>query len=132
MKKSLLLIRGIPNAGKSFLAELIAENKNAIICEADQYFMVDGEYKFDANKLNLAHNFCKNKAEKGMRDNVDLVIVSNTSSTDREINVYKELAEQYNYIFISIIVENRRGGKSIHNVPAETILKMRDRFVVSI
>ena len=57
------------------------------------------------------------------------VIVSNTSTTEKELKPYLALAEEYGYAVTSIIVENRHGGQSIHNVPQETIDEIRARSV---
>ena len=43
---------------------------------------------------------------------------------------YKELADNYGYNFYTIIVENRHGSNSIHDVPDHIISKQRDRFEV--
>jgi predicted kinase len=43
--KELFLLRGLPGSGKSTLAKSLG----GIRIEADQYFMEDGVYNFDAN-----------------------------------------------------------------------------------
>ena len=45
---------------------------------------------------------------------------------------YYELAEKYGYAVFSLIVENRHGGKNVHNVPEETLEKMRNRFEIKL
>lgn len=130
--KTIVCLRSLPGAGKSSLAKIIAENKNAIICEADDYFMVNGEYKFDATKLGFAHAQCQNKVIESIKNGVDLIIVSSTSSTEKEVNVYKNLAEQHNYRFTSVIVENRHGNKSVHNVPESVVENMKNRFSIKL
>ena len=55
--KTLYLLRGLPGSGKSTLAKSIG----GIHIEADQYFMEDGEYKFDGSKIKLAHNYCQSQ-----------------------------------------------------------------------
>ena len=52
--KQLILLRGLPGSGKSTFAKSLG----GIHIEADQYFMQDGEYKFDASQLKHAHNYC--------------------------------------------------------------------------
>lgn len=132
MPKQLYLIRGLPGAGKSTLAATIADAHG--ICEwleADDYFLKDGEYVFDATKLHQAHKLCLQNTEDAMAEGWG-VVVSNTFTTEKEMKPYLALAEEYGYAVTSIIVENRRGGKSVHNVPQETIDKMRARFSVKL
>jgi hypothetical protein len=45
---------------------------------------------------------------------------------------YFELAKKYGYKTFSIIVENRHGNKSIHNVPEDKVQMMKDRFEIKI
>ena len=72
--KELFLLRGLPGSGKSTLAKsLVGEH-----FEADMYFVRDGEYKFDANKLSNAHKWCKISVEECMNLRYNRVIVSNT------------------------------------------------------
>lgn len=47
------------------------------------------------------------------------IIVSNTTTTEKELKPYIDLAEEYGYKVVSLIVENRHGNDSIHNVPQE-------------
>lgn len=136
MKKQLFIIRGLPGSGKSTFANLIGGDTRII--EADDYFYDHfGNYNFDINKLGEAHDYCKKNVESWMLlsklDNSDYkIIVSNTSTTEKELKPYLDLAEKYEYTVTSIILENRHGSKSIHNVPDETMDKMRKRFSVKL
>jgi Tfp pilus assembly pilus retraction ATPase PilT len=47
MEKVLYLVRGIPGSGKSTFAKTLSGE----YYEADMFFMVDGEYKFDVAKI---------------------------------------------------------------------------------
>jgi hypothetical protein len=60
------------------------------------------------------------------------IIVSNTFTQEWEMEPYFELAEKYGYDVFSIIVENRHGGKNIHDCPEEKVQIMRDRFEVQL
>jgi len=126
--KTLYLLRGLPGAGKSTLSSKLSSN----VCEADMYFMKDGEYKFDLNELYLAHRWCRVRCEGFMSDGVDNVVVSNTLTSESELTPYIELAETYGYMIVSVVVENRHGNKSIHDVPTETLDKMEHRLKGSI
>jgi adenylate kinase family enzyme len=60
----LILIRGISGSGKTTHAkELLKENHTLSHYEADMYFYKNGKYKFDPNKLNLAHHLCKTQTD---------------------------------------------------------------------
>jgi hypothetical protein len=58
--------------------------------------------------------------------------VSNTFTQEWEMQPYYDLAKEYGYMVFSIIVENRHGGKNVHNVPEDKINQMRDRFQVKL
>lgn len=133
MAKELFLLRGLPGSGKSTLAAQLGGS----LVEADRYFMQYGDYKFDASKLKEAHAWCRDQVRKWMEvDNagydVDRIVVSNTFTQEWEMKPYYELAEKYGYRVYSIVVENRHGGKNVHNVPDEAIDKMRKRFEIKL
>lgn len=137
MTKKLYIVRGVPGSGKSTLA-LNLVGSDFLVCEADKYFMVDGEYKFDASKLKDAHEACRNQVETYMKDSLvndqfyPEIAVSNTFTQEWEMQPYFDLAKKYGYMVFSIIVENRHGGSNQHNVPAEAIQRMKDRFTVKL
>lgn len=60
------------------------------------------------------------------------VAVSNTSTTEREVETYTKIAEESGAKFVSIIVENRHDGVNIHNVPEEKVQQMKNRFSVKL
>ena len=126
--KTLYLLRGIPGAGKSTLAETMVGHR----FETDQYFMDGTEYKFDASKLKEAHKWCQESVEVCMTTSFNDIIVSNTFTQEWEMKPYLDMAKKHGYRVVSLIVENRHGGKSTHYVPEETINKMKDRFEVSL
>ena len=137
MNKVLILLRGLPGSGKSTFANYMFSNN---IFEADKYFYDEfGNYNFDASKLDLAHKWCQDQVIVAMTENLlsngkyySEIVVSNTSTTEKELKPYLDLAMTYNYDIISLIVENRHGNSSVHNLPAETIEKMRKRFSIKL
>lgn len=128
MKKILYLVRGLPGSGKTTLSTNLSPN----VCEADMFFMRTGEYKFDMDSLPAAHFWCRNRCESFMRDGVDSVVVSNTLTSEDELKPYIEMANEFGYQVVSIVVENRHGKNSIHDVPKQTIDKMEKRLMNSI
>ena len=127
--KELFLLRGLPGSGKSTLAKSLG----GIRIEADQYFMEDGVYNFDASKLKNAHNYCQSQTQAWMKTdgeqvNVDRLVVSNTFTQEWEMKPYFEMAEKYGYRVYSLIVENRHGGINEHGVLEESLQRMENRF----
>jgi len=131
--KELFLLRGLPGGGKSTLSKSLG----GIHIEADQYFMEDGEYKFDGSKIKLAHNYCQSQTQAWMKTNgeqvnVERIVVSNTFTQEWEMEYYYKIAEKYGYRVYSLIVENRHGGVNEHGVPEESLQKMEDRFEIKL
>lgn len=136
--KTLIILRGLPGSGKSTFANFIWEPN--IIFEADKYFInKNGEYKFDASKLGLAHAWCQTAVKQAMIENhtsngqlYPEIVVSNTSTTEKELKPYLDLAKEFDYNVVSLIIENRHGNSSIHSVPDETLDKMEKRFEIKL
>jgi predicted kinase len=130
LNNTLILLRGLPGAGKSTLAQLFS---TAFWVEADKYFEdLDGNYNFDTTKLREAHEWCQGVVDSYMRNDIEKIIVSNTFTTEKEIKPYIELAKKYGYRVTTAIIENRHGNKSVHNVPDETMDKMKKRFQIKL
>lgn len=128
MKKSLIIIRGIPGAGKSLFANLLPGHT----CTADDYHMLDGKYVWKQENAHIAHIECQKKCERLMKMGSEIIKIANTSTTIAEMKPYYELAEKYRYTVFSVIVENRHGGVNEHDVPEETLEKMRNRFNIQL
>lgn len=126
--RRIILFRGLPGSGKSTLSASLCED----VWSADMYFERTGEYLFDREKLFEAHQWCQAHTEKSMIDDVSIIGVANTFTQEFEMQSYFKLAEKYNYQISSVIVENRHEGQNIHDVPEETINKMRERFSVKL
>jgi predicted kinase len=122
--KELFLLRGLPGSGKSTLAKSLGENH----FEADDYFMDNGEYKFDVTRLKDAHKWCQLRTEHNMEDDVPKIVVSNTFTQEWEMQPYYDLAKKYGYRVYSLIVENRHGGVNEHGVPEDKLEIMKNRF----
>lgn len=129
--KYIFILSGAAGAGKSTLANKLKNNAPkyispiAEICEADDFFMVDGEYRFNHKMLFMAHRECQKKADNLMRNGENL-IVSNTNIKSRDRNLYFQFAKEYGYKVVFIHLSSQ--FKSVHNVPEEVVKRMRDSY----
>ena len=128
MKKEIILLRGLPGGGKSTFAHLLGD----AICTADDFHMIDGEYCWKPSNVKKSHLLCQQKANNYMMEGTSPVIIANTSTTEKELKPYYDLAEKWGYRVFSIIVENRHGGVNDHSVPEETLEKMKTRFNIKL
>lgn len=130
--KNMYLIRGLPGSGKSTFAETIADALDAQHFEHDRYLYTDeGEYLWTPARMAYAYRQCLRDTEDAMSSDFN-VVVSNVFPTGKSMKNYRKLAEKYGYRVTYIVVENRRGGVNIHDVPQEALDDMRKAFQVSI
>lgn len=118
----LRLIRGLPGSGKS----TFARGTGLLHYEADMFFIQpDGEYKFNPGLIKQAHEWCQNSVRCALYARRS-VIVSNTFTTLKEMQPYIEFAKKCEADLKVYRMTGNYG--SIHNVPDETIERMRNRF----
>jgi tRNA uridine 5-carbamoylmethylation protein Kti12 len=128
----LILVRGIPGSGKSTLAKILKDTLDkegmptAYHFEADMYFLDEqSNYNFDAERLVVAHGWCLRKTREGL-ERGGTVIVSNTFTTRRELKPYFNLAKEFGIVPVVYLAQNQ--FPNVHNVPAEKLEQMRNRF----
>jgi predicted kinase len=132
----LILLRGLPGAGKSTLAKVILqirETDEPEVLSADDFFINDrGEYEFDPEKIKEAHNYCQFRCSERMRQQKARIVVANTFTQEWEMKIYFDMAERYNYRVHTVIVENRHNSENVHNVPEDKLQKMKERFEIKL
>lgn len=135
----LILMRGVSGSGKSTLAEKIcAEQDFAVIVSTDDFFMVDGEYRFDPKRLGEFHAANVNRTEDAMVEKCPCIIVDNTNTQAWEMKPYVELAVTHGYTVKIVEPEpvsfeelmERQAQRSDQNkaLPAEVVQRMLNRF----
>jgi len=122
--KTLFLVRGVSNSGKTTVAKQLA----SVCLAADDYFTdAFGNYNFDATKLNTAHEMCRERVKLYMTQDNNIA-VHNTFTTEKEMQPYFDLAKEFDYKVVSIIVERRHEGMNSHHVPEETMKKQEAKL----
>lgn len=146
---NLILVRGASGAGKSTVGELLESHAQCKILSTDDLFYIDGKYEFekimdkDPDMLRKNHQAIIDEVEVIMDDYdrmirdtdyswmpIDTVVVCNTFTELWEMEPYFELAAKHDWRVHTIVVENRHGSNSVHNVPAHVIQSQKERFEV--
>lgn len=131
--KNLYLIRGVSGSGKTTLAKSMEQGmRYSRAVAADDYFMFEGKYLFDVTKLHAAHQWCQDQVDGLMILGMYHIIVHNTFTTEKEMKPYFDLAEKHGYQVTTLVVENRHGNDSVHDVPDETLTRQRQRLRANI
>ena len=121
----LYLLRGLPNAGKSTIAEQLAPGA---VFAADDLFETDAGYVFDRARLGEAHSSCRANVRKAFASGVERIAVANTFATRDEITPYLEMAHLHDYHIHVMAVEKLHDGDNEHDVPLASVKMMTKRF----
>lgn len=136
--KELFLVRGAPGAGKSTFAKTLAMRPDVPgfsypHFENDMFIYNDkGEYKWTPERACEAASKCVHATEVAMKHEHERIVVSNTFNTEWQLETYIDLAAKYGYRVTVLVVENRHGGKNIHDVPDDIVGNMKYRLLKSI
>lgn len=128
---SLILLRGLPGAGKSTLVKVLSNNQWPIF-SVDDYFTdpVSKEYHFEFSENHLAYKACENNTENSMQSKIEKIFIDNTFTLEWEMEPYFKLAKHYHYEIHVVTVENRHHGKNIHGISEDQLKKMAEKYKV--
>ena len=128
---TLVLVRGLPGSGKTtFVATLMTEDSFEF--SADGFMYADGQ-EFSPARLAECHRKCQDSVRRVLTENSNAtVFVHNTFTQTWEMEPYFEIAGKTDTLVHTIVVENRHGNNSVHDVPDGTMSRMRQRFDVSL
>jgi predicted kinase len=133
--KQMLILRGVPGAGKSTHAQHIAAAGVARveIMSADHYFIdPDGVYRFAFDKLGEAHKKCFRSVLAHLNQGfADMLVVDNTNISAVEIAPYVALANAFG-LQHQILTFNTppevAAARCVHGVPENKIKTSASRL----
>jgi len=133
----LILIRGVPGAGKTTFMHDYLNYDGCVWLSADDHMVdEDGNYEYDQTRVAECHKKCQAEALEVFKydDGHWTIIVANTFCAEWEMDAYIKMHEQYGNggKIHTIIVENRHGSKSVHDVPDDKIEMMKTKLMDSI
>ena len=125
------IMRGVPGSGKSTLARQLA-NGNGAIHSTDDFFYVEGEYRFNPEFLREYHDrnyaaFCLS-----LSNGVPVIVLDNTNTRRWHFERYVEAAKQAGYLVALVVLPHPRpevaAQRTIHQVPTLTIQRMIEEW----
>lgn len=127
---SLILLRGLPGAGKSTLATLLATMPGAVAVCADDY---PGRYTlernapvYNADMTEKALGWCWWQVSEHMERGAPVIIVHNTFIRRDDLLEYEHSANLHGYRLFVVKVEGRH--PSVHCVPEDVVQAMDERY----
>lgn len=116
----LVIVRGLPGSGKSTIARKLIAASYAHF-EADQYFMVEGQYRYQPSEIRLAHEWCQTQTRRALHEG-RRVVVANTFTRLSELTPYLRMTRDV------IVVHAFGAWDNLHGVPPEVVKRMADRW----
>lgn len=127
----IILLRGLPGAGKSALAAVLSENNTYPFFSVDDYFTdKSGKYIFEFSENHKAYAQCISNTEKAILDGAKKVLVHNTFTMLWEMEPYFNIAKKHHCMIHVLTVENYHGNTNIHDVTPEQLSKMAEKYDV--
>ncbi|XP_034860988.1 NEDD4-binding protein 2 isoform X1 [Mirounga leonina] len=132
----LVLLRGLPGSGKSFLARTLQEdNPSGVILSTDDYFYINGQYQFDVKYLGEAHEWNQNRAKEAFEKKVSPIIIDNTNLQAWEMKPYISLSQNHKYKVLFREPDTwwkfkpkELARRNIHGVSKEKITRMLEHY----
>ncbi|OXB83788.1 UNVERIFIED_CONTAM: hypothetical protein H355_003000 [Colinus virginianus] len=132
----LVLLRGVPGSGKSYLARMMLEdNPGGVIFSTDDYFYKRGQYHYDADCLGEAHEWNRKRAKEAFEMKISPIIIDNTNIQAWEMKPYVTLAQQFKYKVMFREPDTwwkfkpkELERRNIHGVSKEKIKRMLEQY----
>lgn len=131
----IIILRGVPGAGKSTWAATQEFPANTHFVSADHFFVgQDGIYRYDFTKIKEAHGQClRHYTNLVYEGTANTVVVDNTNSSIAEVAPYVALADAYGHsVAMKTLIVNDpflAWKRNVHGVPFKTVMEMHQRLL---
>ena len=145
MTKELIIFRGIPSSGKSYLAKQLAGESN--VFSADDYHLdpETGQYNWKPENVKKAHQWNHQRVSDAIDQGVSPIAIDNTHIKKWELKALKPLVQKAQQKGYNVRIEEPNPkwyhwdtafdanalferNKETHNVPLESIKKMIENY----
>lgn len=123
MKKEVIILRAVSNAGKTTFASLFERQEGWVVVSADDYFESEGgHYNFDPSLLPRAHGECQKSFVTFLNEpSIKGIVVCNTNCNPKDFRFYEKEAEKVGATVFHVVLERRHNKFNHHKVPFEVM-----------
>jgi tRNA uridine 5-carbamoylmethylation protein Kti12 len=125
------ILRGVPGSGKTTLARQLANGIGAIH-STDDFFVLNGEYRFDGRKLQEYHDLNYEAFCRSLAKDIPIVICDNTNVKRSHMKRYLDAAKKAGYFTAIFSLPHPSAevaaNRTTHKVPAATIQRIIDQW----
>ncbi len=130
--KKCYIMRGIPYSGKSTKARELA-GKDGKVHSTNDYFTVDGEYRYSIHQLREAHQFTLEEFKKSLEALTPVVVYDNCNIRVRDFQKAFELAESFGYEIEIVTIPHHIGlggylESNWRKIPQDKFVRMWESF----
>lgn len=122
--KTVFIMRGVSGSGKSTMARTLA-GSTGIIHSTDEFFMVNGEYRFDGSKLSEYHKKNFECFVNSLRQGVGVVVCDNVNALRWHYRHYISEAQRFGYQVAFVVMPHPRpevaAKRNVHGLPQYVI-----------
>lgn len=131
--KTCIIMRGPSGSGKTTVVKkLVGMFPDLQVHSTDNLFFDNGEYKFDASKLELMHGQNFKNFRQSVVDEAQSVCVDNTNILIHEYSSYIELARNNGYVTVVLQCKKLEPevlfARTTHNVPMNSIIARTKKY----